>query len=245
MTNAVRRLPLRVVPSLMALLAAAMLAAPARADTPIVLDSEFSDWSGQSLVADPFGDSTGGSRRDAHEFYWANNVDEEYNYWMISRYTTDGQPFDGGNGQKKSVLYYIRIDTNDNGNFGEQGDRIVSVAYNPKATSGETQVRVKSAAGGGWLYDSGKQDWGDTDGEGGLRTEFRMTWTHLNISFGQPTRMYVESMPGSNPKDRAPDSGDIQWSPASILGPWILAAAAAVGFLAIWYFKGRHTWHRG
>ena len=210
-----------------------------------MLDSNFGDWVGQSFISDPFGDAIGGSRRDLHQFYWANNVDEEFNYWMIARYTTDGQPFDGGNGQTRSVLYYIRIDTNDNGDFREPGDRIVSIEYNPKATKGETRVKVKSAAGGGWIYNSGKQDWGDTDGEGGLRTEFRVAWTHLNVSFGQPTRMYVESMAGHRPRDRAPDSGDIQWSPASILGPWVLAAAAAVGFLAIWYFRGRHTWRRG
>ena len=72
MTNAIRRALLALAPPLVALLAAAMLVAPARADTPIVLDSEFGDWVGQSLVSDPFDDSTGGSRRDIHQFYWAN-----------------------------------------------------------------------------------------------------------------------------------------------------------------------------
>ena len=204
------------------LFTAAIFASPAVAQTPtpvptpgsgpIVLDSEFADWVGQSFVSDPFGDATGGTRRDLHEFYWANNIDEEYNYWMISRYTTDGDPFDGTNGQTKSVKYFIWIDTNDNGNFEESGDRLVEIAYDPKATEGKTTVKVKSAAGGGWLYDSGNQDWGDTDGEGGLRTEFRVAWTDLNISFGQSTRMYAESVSGkaNNQKDRIPDSGDIQ-----------------------------------
>ena len=245
MTNAIKRMPLRLMLILAVLLASALLAAPARAQTPIVLDSNFGDWAGQSFIADPVGDLAGDSRGDISDFYWANNIDEEYNYWMIARHTTDGQPFDGGNGQDKSVVYYIRIDTRDNGSFDEEGDRIVSIEYNPKATQGETRVRVKSAAGGGWLYDSGKQDRGDTVGEGGLRTELRVAWTDLNISFGQSTRMYVESIRKGNSEDRAPDSGDIQWSPASILGPWLLAAAAAVGFLVIWYFKGRHTWRRG
>jgi len=243
--NAMRVRALAAVPLLAAFLAAAMLVVPARADVPIVLDSNFSDWIGQSFISDPFGDADDDARRDVHEFYWANNIDEEYNYWMISRYTTDGQPFDGDNGQGNSVLYHIRVDTNDNGNFGEQRDRIVVVTCDPKSTTGETRVRVQSATGGGWLYDSGNQDWGDTDGEGGLRCEFRVAWTDLNISFGQPTRMYVESMQGNNARDRAPDSGDIQWSPASILGPWLLGAAAAAGLFAVWYFKGRHTWRRG
>ncbi|MBM3956991.1 MAG: hypothetical protein FJ313_02930, partial [Gemmatimonadetes bacterium] len=139
----------------------------------------------------------------------------------------------------------IRIDTNDNGVFTEPGDRVVAVHYDPKATQGQTRVRVRSGAGGGWLYDSGNQDWGDTVGEGGLRVELRVAWTYLNVSFGQPTRMYVESMKGANAADRAPDSGDIQWSPASILGPWILAAAAAAGIIAVWYFRGRQAWRRG
>ena len=243
--NAMRVRALAALPLLAALLATVLPAAPARADVPIVLDSNFGDWVGQSFISDPFDDSDDDAGRDVHEFYWANNIDEEYNYWMISRYTTDGQPFDGDNGQKKKVLYYIRIDTNDNGGFDDEGDRIVSVEYDPKPTEGKTEVKVGSPADKKWLYESKKQDWGDTEGEGGLRTEFRVAWTDLNVSFGQPTRMYVESIDKDDADDRAPDSGDIQWSPASILGPWVLAAAAAAGFLAIWYFKGRHTWRRG
>jgi hypothetical protein len=47
---------------------------------------------------------------------------------------------------------------------------------------------------------------------------------------------------GSHIIDRVPDSGDIQWSPVSILGYPLLISIMVVGGICIWYFKGRKRW---
>ncbi|GEM_PF-961575 len=223
---------------------------PAAAPGAIVLDSNFADWTGHALLSDPSGDSSGGARHDLHEFYWANNLDQEINYYMVRRYTSDGQPFNGENGQSRPVTYVLHLDTNNNGNYAETSDRIVQVSYEPKANHGRVRVRVRRAGNFHLIRDSGWQDFGETRGEGGLRAEFAVSWQDLGISLGAVIRMYVTSQTGSMPsptvRDRLPDgNADVQWSPASILGPWLLAAAFALGALAIWYLKGRHIWRRG
>ena len=57
----------------------------------------------------------------------------------------------------------------------------------------------------------------------------------LGFSFGSAFRMYVES----NWDDRAPDDGDIQWSPMPILGAIGMAVLLLVGGAGIWWFKLR------
>ena len=71
--------------------------------------------------------------------------------------------------------------------------------------------------------------------------EFAVSWEDLGVSFGQPIRMIVVS----DHNDRLPDTGDIQWSPASILGIPVLIGLFILGVIALWWFKGRHVWSRG
>ena len=57
----------------------------------------------------------------------------------------------------------------------------------------------------------------------------------MGFSFGSVFRMYVESSYG----DRAPDTGDVQWSAIPILGYVGLGLALMVGGFAIWWFRLR------
>jgi hypothetical protein len=97
------------------------------------------------------------------------------------------------------------------------------------------------------VSDSGWHDWGQSEDEGGLKFEFAVSWDDLGIEFGDVVRMYLVSYEQSfnhpDVDDRVPDgNGNVQWSPASVLGPWLLAGAAALGFAVIWYFRGRRQW---
>ena len=214
---------------------------------PITIDSDFSDWAGQAVVSDPSGDQSGKIKNDVHQLYWANNVDQEINFHMIKRHTTDGLPFDGTNGQKKAVKYILFVDVNNDGDYTDDADRLVEVRYHPKATEGKTRVKVRSPTSKRVISDLGNQDWGETVGEGGLRVEFAVDWDDLGFNFGGAIRFYAISFEGGRKspkiKDRIPDgAGDIQWSPASIFGPLMLTILFGVGVAAIWWFRGRRVW---
>ena len=217
----------------------------------ITVDGNFSDWGGQSFISDACDDQTGGNQKhDLHEFYWANNLNEEVNYHMIKRHTDDDDcdPFDGDNEQEDDGKFILFIDTNNNGNFFEAGDRKVEIKHEPE-DGGRVRVKVRRADDNGVISDSGWNDWGETEGEGGLRLEFALDWNDLGISLGDVIRMYLTTYSGGlgNPsiKDRLPDSGDVQWSPASIFGPVMLAIVTGLGIFVIWWFRGRRIWTSG
>ncbi|MBI4304760.1 MAG: hypothetical protein HY678_00425 [Chloroflexi bacterium] len=219
----------------------------------IVLDSNFTDWVGMPQLADPF-DDTHRVHADLHRLYWANRVDTEINYWMVERFALDSGPFSGQNGHSTKVSYVVHVDTNDNGSFADPDDRQVLVEYAPTRSGSEVAVRVR-AHGADSDHEKGEQssnddddwetifedkDWGDSETEGGLRVEFLVPWEDLGIVFGQSIRMFVTAE-----DDRLPDTGDVQWSPASILGRLVLGFVVVVGAGAVWYFRGRHMWRPG
>lgn len=212
----------------------------------ITIDGSFSDWSGQAFLVDPYDDQSGGYEYDLHELYWANNLNEEVNYHMIKRHTQDGLPFDGSNENDKRGKFYLYVDTNNNGTFNESGDRKVEITHESN-NGGRVKVKVRQADNDSIISDSGWNDWGESEGEGGLRAEFALSWTDLGISLGDVIRMYVVTYGGKNKdvKDRLPDSGDIQWSPASIFGPILLALITGFGIFIIWWFRGRRLWTSG
>lgn len=218
--------------------------APTADGTPVLIDGQFSDWPGKANLADPFGDQIDKERRDIAALYWANNIDEEINFHMLERHTTDGQPFNGSNGQTKKVEYIVYIDTNNNGNFLESADRRAVVSYHPKKNDSKVRVKIYPGDSKSKITDTGWNDWGDSREEGGLRVEFALDWNDLGIQFGGVIRMYAVAFKGglSSPdvEDRVPDgTADIQWSPASVLGPWLLGAASVAGIAVIWFLSRR------
>ncbi len=212
----------------------------------ITIDGSFSDWGGQAFLTDPYDDQVGDSKGDLHELYWANNLNEEVNYHMVKRHTQDGDPFDGTNEQDEDGKFFLFVDTNNNGIFTDSGDRTVEIKYEPD-NGGRVKVRVRQGASDAVISDSGWNDWGETEGEGGLRLEFALDWNDLGIALGDVIRMYLVSYEGRNHdiEDRLPDSGDVQWSPASIFGPVLLAIVTGFGIFVIWWFRGRRTWTSG
>ena len=214
----------------------------------ITIDGSFSDWNGQAFISDPFNDNIAGQENDLHELYWANNMNEEINYHMIKRHTRDGNPFDGSNGQKKDGKFLLIIDVNDNGVFTDSVDRNIEIKHEPD-NGGQVKVKVRRADNNEVISDSGWNSWGETEGEGGLRVEFALDWDDLGLNFGDVIRMYLISYKGNvaspEGKDRLPDSGDVQWSPASIFGPILLGIVTAFGILVIWWLRGRRVWNSG
>jgi hypothetical protein len=217
----------------------------------ITIDGDFDDWPGQAFISDACDDQSGSDQKyDLHEFYWANNINEEVNYHMIKRHTDEDtcDPFDGDNEQEKDGKFILFVDTNDDGVFTGSGDRKIEIKHEPD-NSGRVKVKVRQADNNSVISDSGWNNWGETEGEGGLRAEFGLSWSDLGISLGDVIRMYVISYKGKvgNPddKDRMPDTGDIQWSPASIFGPVLLAIITGFGIFVIWWFRGRKSWTSG
>ena len=229
---------------------------PTPVNTPVVplaagaitIDGSFGDWGGQAFISDPFDDNEGDDKHDLHEFYWANNLNQQVNYHMIKRHTKDGAPFDGTNGQDKDGKYILLIDGNNDGDFGGPEDRLVEIKYEPKK-QGRVRVKVRRADNTSVISTTDWNNWGETKGEGGLRMEFGLDWDDLDISLGDVIRMYVISYDGNvndpNVRDRLPDSGDIQWSPASIFGPVLLGIITGFGILVIWWVRGRRIWNSG
>lgn len=211
---------------------------------PITLDGEFDDWSGKANITDVFGDGPSFTHRDISALYWANNIDEGFNFHMIERHTKDGEPLNASNGQKSIARYVLYVDTNNDGDYTDSGDRRAVIFYLPRNNSSFVNVKVYPANSTSKIYDSGWNDWGDSRQEGGLRVEFALDWDDLGISFGGVIRMYAVSFNGvfifPFDVDRVPDgNADVQWSPASVLGPWLLGAAGGLGALFIWYLSRR------
>ncbi len=194
------------------------------ADSIIELDGEFEDWIGRANIVDPSGDA-GMARGDIIAFYWANNPEDETAYWMIERST----------GQIESAEYSVHLDMNDNGEFTDAVDRIVEVSYAPESSKSRVETQVRQADNSELISVDKISAWGETTAEGSSRVEFGVPYSDLGFSFGAVFRMYVESGSG----DRAPDTGDVQWSAIPILGYLGVGAALLVGGVAIWWFRLR------
>ena len=206
---------------------------PVSASDPIILDSVFSDWAGEGNITDPTGRACA---EDIAQFWWADNAGESFTYWRLDRRTC----------QKKSVTYVVFVDTNNDGVFTDNVDREVVVDYAPLQSSSDVDLTVRHADTDVTISQLTNQDWGDDKTEGGMHVEFRASFTDLGITVNQTIRMYVQSFKYQSTiqKDRAPDTGDIQWSPVNILGYALLAGLMLAGVLLIWRFRGRYAWTR-
>jgi hypothetical protein len=227
--------------------------AKAAAVVGIVLDGQFNDWVGKMHMTDPANDAAAGG--DIVDFYWANNPGVATDYWMIQR-----QPSDNW------VCYILYLDTNNNGQFRDRVDRVLVVQYYPQKKDSRVKLTVRYGDTGQVIRTTNNMDWGESTQEGGGKVEFSASFADLGIGIGQTTRMYVTSYTMLHmqkqsiqdidkifddsdkdeehdtqppaPVDRAPDRGDIQWSPVPILGYWGLGIAVA-GVGALWYIRDR------
>lgn len=209
---------------LVALALAGLVAKPVLAAGPIVLDGQFGDWDGQAYLDDPVGDAQLPST-DIVRFYWGTNPGDSTAYFMFQRAEEHEQ---------RGVLYLLWVDTDNNGQYGEPQDRLITVLYRDR--NGDSIVRVTVRTGTGQVLNSYEGDWGESREEGGTRCEFGVSFEDLDISAGQAIRMFVQTAPsdqGNLISDRAPDAGDVQWSPVDALGYGLLAALLGGGVVLL------------
>jgi len=197
------------------------------------VDGNFDDWNGQANISDPAGDGPT-PNVDMLTFYWGTNPDDDHIYWMMQRETPQsGNP---------RVYYFVFLDTNNNGSYGDSEDRRVEVLYDSGKDDSQVEVTVYTGSGGQISQNSG--DWGDSANEGGARAEWRASFNDLGISPNQTINMYAGASQNQNPDnmDRVPDSGDITWSPVPVLG-WIGLMVVIAGVIGLaWYTRGRYVW---
>lgn len=194
----------------------------------IALDGEFSDWAGRANISDAAGDARN-ARGDILRFYWGDNDGDERMYWMVERPA----------GFTNVVSYSVHLDMNNDGDFHDDVDRIVEARYHPRNDDSHVDVKVRRADNNRKLAEYKHNDWGESRPEGGGRVEFGVPFSDLGFSFGAAFRMYVES----SFDDRAPDTGDVQWSPVPVLGYVGAGLALLLGGLGVWWLRLRR--HEG
>ncbi len=169
---------------------------------------------------DPSGDASADG--DISAFYWGTNPNDETVYLMIERYA----------GSTANASYTVYLDMNNNGNYTSTSDRFVIVAYTPRVNDSRVTYTVYDGAGS-QISQYSNLDYGESQNEGARRVEIGVSFGDLGFTAGIAVRMYVTSQQG----DRAPDAGDVQWSPVPGLGYLLLAAFVGIGAFIAWRRK--------
>jgi hypothetical protein len=203
---------------------------PVLAAEPIVLDGVFADWAGKANIADASGDAKK-DERDITGFWWADNVAESRFEWKVDRVSS-----------QKKVTYVLHVDANNNGDFDDNADREVEVVYEPRKKDSHVDVKVRYGDTRNTISQTKKNDWGESEEEGGRHVEFMATFADLGIVPGEAIRFYVTASKGKSEEDRAPDTGNIQWSVVNVFGYPLLAGFMIGASLFIWRFRGRSSW---
>lgn len=188
----------------------------------IVLDGLFEDWLGQPNVPDPQGDAWN-SHTDISAFYFTNNTDQDYLFFMAERWNAGSEGLD----------LRLYIDANNNGDMTETVDRMIEVQYHPNQ-GGRTYVDLYDGAGG-FLRQVGYQmDWG-APGKGN-KVEWGVTFADLGIAPNQTIRMQLVSYSGNKVSDGV---AEVQWSPANALGWYLLGFLGTIGLG--WLYRRRRA----
>lgn len=204
---------------LLAVVMALLTVLPVQAQSgAIVLDGQFSDWLGQPNVPDLQGDAKN-DHSDLAAFYFVNNPAQDYLYFMAERWNT------GAEGLEQRLY----IDANNNGDYSEVEDRIISVSYNPNP-NGRTTVDLYDGRWGFLRQIANNMSWGEP--EKGRRVEWGVSYTDLGIAPFQTIRMKLVSNHGNNVSDGVPE---VQWSPANALGWFLLAVLTLIGLGWVYY----------
>lgn len=253
MANRIRRRPR----GLFLLLAMAVALSPVLVEATvsgIVLDGSFRDWSGRDHVADLRGDAFR-NQADVVNVSWVVTDGGPSIFWMVER-QVPGKQGEGAAGEGPEVFYEVHVDSNDNGEFLEHGDRVVQVHYVPRNRQGTVNITVRYADTRKVISKATDKDWGEPTSAGGGRVEFAASFSDLGIGIGQPVRMFVTSSDGTYEEssageaqesemkviDRVPDAGEIESAHASVAGTVLLAFVVVTGAAATAYFKRRREW---
>jgi hypothetical protein len=183
----------------------------------IVLDGFFDDWLGQPNVPDPLGDAAN-SHTDIAAFYFTNNPDQDYLFFMAERWNAGAQGLD----------LRLLIDTNNNGDYSESVDRIIAVSYHPNE-GGRTEVDLHDGTGGFLFQIANRVSWGEPGK--GRKVEWGVTFSDLGIAPYQTIRMQLLSYSGGKISDGV---AEVQWSPANALGWFLLLLLGAAGLIIVY-----------
>jgi hypothetical protein len=175
----------------------------------IVLDGQFVDWNDQSCISDPVGDVTD-PHMDITRFCFATNPGVSNAFFMAERANS-------GN----AITYFLYVDVNNDGNFNDPSDIVVTIDYKPIGNGSRVTVS--------WPGGSVTGNWGEDKRVGPMKVEWYVPFSAMGISAGQPIQMYLASSYGSGVLDT---TAIVQWSPANALG-WILLAIVMVG-ASVW-----------
>ena len=186
---------------------------PAQAQSAAtVLDGQFDDWLGQPNVPDDQGDAQT-NHSDLSAFYFANNPDQDYLYFMAERWDL------GSEGLEMRLF----IDTNNNGLVTESSDRIMEVRYHPNQ-GGRTYVDLYDATGAFLKQVAYQMNWGEPGKAS--KVEWGVTVSDLGIAPYQTSRMQLVSYNGTQVSDTV---AEVQWSPADALGWYLLIFLGIIG----------------
>ena len=183
----------------------------------IVLDGLFDDWLGQPHVPDDQGDAQT-NHSDLSAFYFANNPDQDYLFFMAERWDLGSEGLD----------LRLFIDTNNNGSVNETADRIIEVRYHPNQ-GGRTYVDLYDGGGNFLKQIAYQMNWGEAGKAG--KVEWGVTFSDLGIAPYQTIRMQLVSYHGTQVSDTV---AEVQWSPANALGWYLLIFLGLVGVFFIY-----------
>jgi hypothetical protein len=207
---------------LLAILTALITAIPVNAQSGvIVLDGQFDDWLGLPSIPDVQGDAQN-NHSDLASFYFTSYPDLDYLYFMAERWEPGSE----------GLELRLYIDANNNGDYSETADRIISVSYNPNF-GGRTTVDLYDGRWGFLSHIASNANWGEPGK--GTRVEWGLTFTDLRIAPFQTINMQLVSNNGNNVSDGV---AEVQWSPANALG-WYLLALLTLGGVGWLYFRRR------
>ncbi|NUM43665.1 MAG: hypothetical protein HUU38_03085 [Anaerolineales bacterium] len=182
---------------------------PASAAGPITLDGNFFDWQGQTHITDPPGDANN-DKTDIVQFAFATNPNDETAYFMAERLK----------GGSTEVIYYLYLDTDNDGIFSEANDRRIEIIYHPENNNSDVTVILYSGTGAELGVIASGANWGESREEGGEQVEWKVPFAALGIEPYQPIQMKLESRQGNHASDT---TSVVQWSPADLLGVGLLA----------------------
>ena len=196
---------------------------PAQAQSAaIVLDGQFDDWLGQPNVPDDQGDAHT-NHSDLSAFYFANNSDQDYLYFMAERWDLGSEGLD----------LRLFIDTNNNGLVTEPSDRIVEVRYHPNQ-GGRTYVDLYDGTGAFLKQVAYQMNWGEPGKAS--KVEWGVTFSDLGIAPYQTIRMQLVSYNGTQVSDTV---AEVQWSPADALGWYLVIFLGIIGLG--WLYQRRRV----
>lgn len=191
-----------------------------KAAAGIALDGYFNDWAGKPCVSDPNGDAS--PTLDLINFCFISDLDTQEIYFMFERSGSSNAPTD----------YVIRLDINNDGDYNDPEDRLITINYNLSQKKSMVDVNLSDGTGGYITTMASKANWGSSSENGGNKVELYATFADLGILPGVAAAITMDMYSGSYV-----DTLDtpVTWTPANALGYVLLGVILIAG--CVWMAK--------